>query len=137
MYEAFMLFESICNSKWFINTSMILFLNKLDLFQQKIHKSNISEYFPDYKGKKNIHILYNNDRIIIIFIWVTFLIIGPPTDFNQAKDFFRHRFTKLNSNPNKQVYVHYTVATDTKLLAHVMESVSDSILHENLQTFLL
>ncbi|CAO3636595.1 unnamed protein product [Mucor fragilis] len=111
MYEAFMLFESICNSKWFVNTSMILFLNKVDLFKQKILKSEIKEYFPDYKG--------------------------PSADYDQATEFFKRRFTKLNANANKQIYVHYTVATDTRLLAHIMESVSDSILHENLQTLLL
>jgi guanine nucleotide-binding protein subunit alpha len=50
MYEAFMLFESICNSKWFINTSIILFLNKNDLFKKKLLKSNVKDYFPDYRG---------------------------------------------------------------------------------------
>jgi guanine nucleotide-binding protein subunit alpha len=54
MYEAFMLFESICNSKWFINTSMILFLNKVDLFKSKLSRSAIADYFPDYRG--NIYI---------------------------------------------------------------------------------
>lgn len=63
--------------------------------------------------------------------------IGPPRDVNQAKEFFKKRFINLNDNPKKEVYVHFTVATDTKLLAHVMDSVSDSILHENLQTLLL
>ncbi len=29
MVESMRLFESICNSRWFINTSMILFLNKV------------------------------------------------------------------------------------------------------------
>lgn len=111
---------------------MILFLNKADLFQQKIQKSNISDYFPDYRGKKDIFSLVQQ--------WSqcnNFFGLGSPTDFDQAKDFFRRRFTKLNSNPDKQIYVHYTVATDTRLLANVMESVSDSILHENLQTLLL
>ncbi|KAI9349984.1 guanine nucleotide binding protein, alpha subunit [Pilaira anomala] len=111
MYEAFMLFESICNSKWFVNTSMILFLNKVDLFQEKIIKSPITDNFPDYQGSL--------------------------TDYHQARSYFKHRFTKLNTNVNKLIYVHYTVATDTELLAHVMESVSDSILHESLQTLLL
>lgn len=55
MYEAFMLFESICNSKWFVNTSMILFLNKVDLFQEKIIKSPITDNFPDYQGKRKTH----------------------------------------------------------------------------------
>ncbi|KAI8991299.1 guanine nucleotide-binding protein alpha-2 subunit [Mycotypha africana] len=111
MYEAFMLFESICNSKWFTSTSMILFLNKVDLFKEKIKRSQIVDYFPDYNGQAD--------------------------DFDEACEFFRRRFTQLNTNKNKRIYVHFTVATDTRLLARVMESVSDSILHENLQTLLL
>lgn len=63
--------------------------------------------------------------------------IGSPTDYNQAKEYFKSRFLCLNANHQKQIYVHFTVATDTKLLAVVMESVSDSILQENLQTLLL
>lgn len=29
---------------------MILFLNKIDLFQAKLRFSSVSAYFPDYKG---------------------------------------------------------------------------------------
>ncbi|KAI8074987.1 guanine nucleotide binding protein, alpha subunit [Gongronella butleri] len=111
MYEALMLFDSICNSKWFVNTSMILFLNKVDIFKQKIARSPVSHYFPDYTG--------------------------PDHDYKAAADYFKQRFSSLNQNENKPVYVHFTVATDTKLLGHVMESVSDSILHSNVQTLLL
>ena len=34
--EALSLFEEICNSRWFEDTSIILFLNKRDLFEEKI-----------------------------------------------------------------------------------------------------
>ena len=47
MQEALILFESIANSRWFTKTSLILFLNKMDLFGTKIKNSPISEYFPD------------------------------------------------------------------------------------------
>ena len=62
---------------------------------------------------------------------------GPSKDHSQAADYFRRRFEMLNRSTKKQIYVHYTVATDTRLLGHVMNSVSDSILHENVQTLLL
>lgn len=35
MTEALRLFKEICNSRWFKDTSMILFLNKCDLFKEK------------------------------------------------------------------------------------------------------
>ncbi|KAF9579308.1 hypothetical protein BGW38_004489, partial [Lunasporangiospora selenospora] len=48
MEEALMLFDQICNSQWFINTSMIMFMNKTDIFKKKIQSSSIKDYFPDY-----------------------------------------------------------------------------------------
>jgi guanine nucleotide-binding protein subunit alpha len=51
MHEALMLFDTICNSPWFVNTSMILFLNKIDIFKEKINVSPVSPWFPDFKGK--------------------------------------------------------------------------------------
>jgi guanine nucleotide-binding protein subunit alpha len=51
MHEGLMLFDTICNSSWFISTSMILFLNKIDIFKEKILVSPVSDWFPDYKGK--------------------------------------------------------------------------------------
>jgi len=44
--EALNLFENICNSRWFRDTSIILFLNKSDLFMDKIKKSSINGYIP-------------------------------------------------------------------------------------------
>ncbi|KAI7891026.1 guanine nucleotide binding protein, alpha subunit [Mucor mucedo] len=111
MQEGLMLFDTICNSPWFINTSMILFLNKIDIFKQKILVSPVSKWFPDFKG--------------------------DDSDFEQTSMFFRKRFQRLNQNPSKQVYAHNTDATDTKLLQHVMVSVSDIILNDNINTLML
>jgi len=56
MQEALTLFDSICNSRWFVKTSIILFLNKIDLFKEKLTKSPMGKYFPDYNGKLIISI---------------------------------------------------------------------------------
>jgi guanine nucleotide-binding protein subunit alpha len=50
MQEALTLFDSICNSRWFIKTSIILFLNKIDLFADKIRHSPLGDFFTDYTG---------------------------------------------------------------------------------------
>lgn len=50
MIESMKLFDSICNSKWFVETSIILFLNKKDLFEEKIIKSPLTICFPEYSG---------------------------------------------------------------------------------------
>ena len=50
MQESLKLFDSICNNKWFTDTSIILFLNKKDLFEEKIKKSSLTICFPEYTG---------------------------------------------------------------------------------------
>lgn len=39
MTESLVLFESIVNSRWFLRTSVILFMNKIDVFRNKIPKA--------------------------------------------------------------------------------------------------
>ena len=51
MDEALRLFNSILNNKWFLETSVILFLNKKDLFEQKIREKPLPDIFPDFRGK--------------------------------------------------------------------------------------
>ena len=36
MMESLLLFDSVVNSRWFIRTSIILFLNKVDIFREKL-----------------------------------------------------------------------------------------------------
>jgi GTPase SAR1 family protein len=50
MKESLLLFEEIRNSPWFASVPFILFLNKVDLFKQKIKVSSLSVCFPEYKG---------------------------------------------------------------------------------------
>lgn len=64
MQESLKLFDSICNNKWFTDTSIILFLNKKDLFAQKIKKSSLKICFPEYMGEwRSLH--YNLDVQVI------------------------------------------------------------------------
>lgn len=50
MHESMKLFDSICNNKWFTDTSIILFLNKKDLFEEKIKRSSLTICYPEYAG---------------------------------------------------------------------------------------
>lgn len=111
MQEALMLFDTITNSQWFTQTSMILFLNKTDLFKQKLFYSPISRYFPDYAG--------------------------DDTDYEASRTYFKDRFVRLNRSSKKEIYTHYTCATDTSLMRVVMASVTDIIITRNLQSIIL
>ncbi len=51
MHESMKLFDSICNNKWFTDTSIILFLNKKDLFEEKIRRSPLTICYPEYSGE--------------------------------------------------------------------------------------
>lgn len=90
-----MIFEQICNSKWFGRTSMILFLNKIDLFQQKLRYSSLTNYFPDYKG----------------MTYAAKFNIGDEKDYLQASRFFQKKFIRRNRSQEKEVYTHFTNAT--------------------------
>ncbi|CEG66869.1 Putative Guanine nucleotide-binding protein alpha subunit [Rhizopus microsporus] len=50
MQEALTLFDSICNSRWFVKTSIILFLNKIDIFKEKLQRHPLKESFSDFTG---------------------------------------------------------------------------------------
>lgn len=52
IHVALTLFEFICNSRWFVKTSIILFLNKIDRFKEKLPMSPLNKYFPDFDGKR-------------------------------------------------------------------------------------
>ncbi|CAJ0905696.1 9907_t:CDS:2 [Entrophospora sp. SA101] len=56
-FESLVLFESVINSRWFLRTSIILFLNKIDLFKAKLPRVPLSDYFPEYTGLKDLQAL--------------------------------------------------------------------------------
>jgi len=105
MHEAIQLFDEICNSKWFQNTSMILFLNKKDLFEEKIQTVDLSVCFPEYRGEKT---------------------------YDATSKYLEESFKKLNRQEEKQVYVHFTCATDTENVRFVFNAAKDIILNNNL-----
>jgi len=107
MQEALTLFDSICNSRWFVKTSIILFLNKIDLFAEKLPHSPMGDYFPDYQGGDN---------------------------YDAACDYLLHRFVSLNqSAASKQIYAHYTCATDTQQIKFVLSAIQDILLQIHLR----
>ncbi|AMD20908.1 HDR166Cp [Eremothecium sinecaudum] len=106
MHEAIMLFDTLLNSKWFYNTPFILFLNKVDIFEEKIKRSPIRQHFPDYPGR-----------------------VG---DAEAGLKYFERIFLSLNRS-KKPIYVHRTCATDTKSMKFVLSAVTDLIVQQNLK----
>ncbi|XP_054719448.1 guanine nucleotide-binding protein G(i) subunit alpha [Uloborus diversus] len=107
MIESMKLFDSICNNKWFVETSIILFLNKKDLFEEKITKSPLSICFPEYTG--------NNT-------------------YEEAASYIKMKFENQNKRKDtKEIYTHFTCATDTNNIQFVFDAVTDVIIKNNLK----
>lgn len=102
MTESLLLFDEICNSPWFKDTSFILFLNKIDLFKQKIQRVDLSVCFPNYTGGKN---------------------------FEAASNYIKSRFLEQNTSPHS-IYVHFTCAISTENVEFVFKCVRDSLLKQ-------
>lgn len=105
MMESLVLFDSVVNSRWFMRTSIILFLNKVDLFRQKLGRSPLSNYFPDYSGGN---------------------------DINRASKYLLWRFNQVN-RAHLNLYPHLTQATDTSNIRLVFAAVKETILQNALK----
>ncbi|KAL1871607.1 hypothetical protein VTK73DRAFT_1956 [Phialemonium thermophilum] len=105
MMESLLLFDSVVNSRWFMRTSIILFLNKVDIFKQKLSRSPLGNYFPDYTGGN---------------------------DVNKAAKYLLWRFNQVN-RAHLNLYPHLTQATDTSNIRLVFAAVKETILNNALK----
>lgn len=110
MVDSLELFDSISNNQYFKNTSIILFLNKKDLFFRKLKSVKLSDTFPEYTGDNS---------------------------YESATMYFRSKFESLykvkTTGHSKDIYTHFTCATDTGNVDVVFRCATDIIIRENLQ----
>ena len=106
MEESLNLFQAICANKFFDDSSMVLFLNKLDLFKGKIDNTNhhLRLYFPQYTG--------------------------PDHDVSAAKEFIKDQFLARNTK-QRIIYPHFTTATDTYNMKVIFKVVLDTIVQQS------
>jgi len=105
MAEAILLFDEVSNSAYFKERSIILFLNKTDLFAAKIQVVDLRVLFQDYNG-------------------------GP--NYENACTFIRDRFVE-RSRSGAKLYTHFTCALDTKNIEFVIKSVRDTLMRSTLE----
>ncbi|XP_013772219.1 guanine nucleotide-binding protein G(q) subunit alpha-like isoform X1 [Limulus polyphemus] len=109
MEESKALFKTIITYPWFLNSSVILFLNKKDLLEEKIMFSHLVDYFPEYDG--------------------------PQQDYIAAREFILQMYLDQSPYPDHMVYSHFTCATDTENIRFVFAAVKDTILQLNLKEY--
>ncbi|CAB16244.1 Guanine nucleotide-binding protein alpha-2 subunit [Schizosaccharomyces pombe] len=107
LVESISLFDSIINSQWFMHSSIILFLNKFDLFRKKLEHVPFQDYFPQYEGKNSVK------SITRYILW---LFVNP--SINRAKH---------------NIYPHITTAVDTSNIKVVFSAVKETILQHSLK----
>jgi len=100
MDESLTLFSEIVNSRWFKNSSVILLLNKLDLFGEKLKKVPLSVCFADYEGKNTVE-----DGI----------------------QFITEQFVSRVKDPNKRVFTFPCSAADQDNVRDILHSVKETL----------
>lgn len=102
MEESLKLFQEICNSRWFDKIPIILFLNKLDLFQVKIQEVPLQKYFPNYTGG---------------------------ADENKGLEYIKTRYSEKARDLEK-LFVHETIAVSTENIRFVFGAVRRTIIEK-------
>jgi len=100
MVESIRLFETMTNSPWFRTTTFILFLNKVDLFREKIQTVDLKVCFPKYTDGCN---------------------------FDSASVYIKDRFIEKNTAPHS-IFPHFTCAVNTENVVFVFNCVKETLL---------
>lgn len=127
MAESLFLFESVINSRWFPHTSVVLFLNKIDVFRAKLPKVR---------------------SLIILMCFLLFADTRAPTlqvplekhfpdytgglDINKATRYIYWRFMQVNRS-RVSLYPHLTQATDTGNVEEMFAAVTETALQNALK----
>jgi len=101
--DALDLFEDICNSKWFCDTNVVLFLNKIDLFNEKVKLVPLEKYFPDFKASPDEE-------------------LAP-----QARDYLKKEFEQRN-HQERPVLCKTTCATSSEEIRKVFADTIEKII---------
>uniref|UniRef100_A0A8C5ZJC7 G protein subunit alpha 13 n=1 Tax=Marmota marmota marmota TaxID=9994 RepID=A0A8C5ZJC7_MARMA len=110
--ESLNIFETIVNNRVFSNVSIILFLNKTDLLEEKVQIVSIKDYFLEFEGDP--HCLRDVQKFLV--------------------ECFR---SKRRDQQQKPLYHHFTTAINTENIRLVFRDVKDTILHDNLKQLML
>jgi len=147
MVDSLELFREICNLQWFVTTPIILFLNKRDLFEQKINIIPLSVCFQEYSREPPPSAATHSatERP---------LLAGDDDDdeeeddeenvqlleeqrveyMKDARDYIKGRFTEYSGNDNnRQIYVHVTCATDRRNVQKLFNDVQQIVVSEGLK----
>jgi guanine nucleotide-binding protein subunit alpha len=109
--DSFILWKAVCSSKLLSQTSLIIFLNKIDILEDKIANGvMVNRYLPSY-----------GDR---------------PNDAQSVVKYLRQKFkdtVKHNSPEPRICHIYSTSVIDTQTTAQTLLSVRDGIIRAHLK----
>ena len=122
--ESLSLFASVTNVKWFSHASIVLFLNKKDLFAKKLRVGypRLGDYFPEYGGSNKSYAEASE------FVAGLFAL----QDANSKEDVGNGKEVTFRAKraPNREIYRHFTCAKDGGNVRAVFQSVTDMLQRE-------
>ena len=123
------IFDTIVNHRTFADVSMVLFLNKIDLLEDKVtrKKIDISTYFEE-----EFHDTQEIKKYVDKFH-------GNPMELTDVKNFILYLFVSKHKflHSQRPIYHHFTTAVNTKNIQYVFASVKETILRKNLSALML
>ena len=115
MEDSMDLFHEIANNPFLEDIPIILLLNKMDLFEQKIEFSSISTHFPDFEGN-----LYLNLEAQTL---------------ERSKNFFMRKFQDLLIDDDRAFFTHFTTNIDSKVTTVLIPLIFQIIIENNIKAF--
>ncbi|KAJ3426254.1 guanine nucleotide-binding protein g(o) subunit alpha [Anaeramoeba flamelloides] len=109
MTECISVFEQTVNNEFFKKKRLVILLNKIDLFKEKLKKVKIKEAFPDYEGEN---------------------------DFEHTSEYFKNKFLDIVNHKKRSVSTHLTCGTDTIMIEKIFDDIRISIMEKFITTYL-
>ncbi|OCH87361.1 G-alpha-domain-containing protein [Obba rivulosa] len=110
--DSVLLWRSIVSNVLLANTSVVLFLNKVDILQAKLDAGiRFGSYIVSYGNR--------------------------PNNYENASQYMRRKFAQIlkdYSPTPRTFYQHFTTATDTKQTTEILRDVQDTIVQRNLKS---
>ena len=100
-------FENLMNNdSWFKNSTIVLLLNRTDVFRKKIKEVPIRQHWPEFNG--------------------------PEGDYDAAVRFFTGKFCSVQrQEDSRDLYVYYSEATDTENSRIILQSIEALLVSRN------
>ena len=147
--ESIQMFQCLMSS--FQNLSFILFINKLDILEEKLTEFDLCDYFSNYQGPKK------DTKAATRFMFRTFVrpfetLKKWPKNLNDEAFHFtdndkrylesKRRKHKLEFKYRKDIFAHYTCMTDDSsrtynLYQKLKDNITDIIFDMNLRSIVL